>query len=144
MRRQLAGACLSLLAASLSTASQAADLSVSYTWKPLKIGAGGWVVGMDIHPSETGLMYVRTDVAGAHRWNPDEWEWRQVVTDRSMPAGYVAYGAYGGVDSLVGAPDDPDVAYMAYRSEVFRSENRGESWTATGFAKHKVIMQCTS
>jgi photosystem II stability/assembly factor-like uncharacterized protein len=138
---RLAGAYLALPAAGILTTSQAADLSDSYTWKPLKIGAGGWVVGMDIHPGEPGLMYVRTDVSGAYRWDPEAWQWRQVVTDQSMPADYVAYGTYRGVDSLVGAPDDPDVAYMAYRGEIFRSTDRGERWTATDFARHSVTME---
>jgi len=32
-------------------------------WKPLKVGAGGWLVGMDIAPD--GTMVVRTDTYGA-------------------------------------------------------------------------------
>ncbi|HEY9248840.1 MAG TPA: sialidase [Rariglobus sp.] len=127
----------------------AADLTATYAWKPVKIGGGGWVTGLDINPAKKDLMYVRTDVSGAYRWNPDSASWRQVVTLASMPAGSLAYGKYAGVDSLVGAPKDPQVAYMAFagkpygeaEGQIYKSLNRGETWTATTFDRHKVTME---
>src|SRR5262245_18970031 len=53
-------------------------------WKPLKTGAGGWLVGMDIAPD--GTMVVRTDTYGALSWNGSVWQ--QLVTAASMPASY--------------------------------------------------------
>lgn len=120
---------------------RAADLSKGYEWNPMKIGGGGWVVGLSASPAEKGLIYARTDVSGAYRWDPAKSVWKQVVTSSSMPNDSVGYGRYLGVDSIVGAPGDANVAYMVLGSQpyaltagqVFRSENRGETWTATQF-----------
>ena len=109
-----------------------------YTWKPLKVGAGGWVVGMYIHPTEPNLRYVRTDVSGAYRWDEVSSTWKQVVTSSSLPSGYSWYGGNEGVSSLVGAPKDPNIAYMAFRGQIFRSINRGDNWAATNFAINNV------
>jgi photosystem II stability/assembly factor-like uncharacterized protein len=117
-----------------------ADLSGTYAWKPMKIGGGGWIVGMDISATEKGLMYCRTDVSGAYRWEPATATWKQIVTASSMPKDLVGYGRYGGVDSIVSAPHDPNLAYMAFNGQIFRSENRGDTWTATTFASHHVEM----
>lgn len=107
----------------------------------MKIGGGGWVVGMSASPAEKGLMYCRTDVSGAYRWNAAANSWKQVVTQDSIPAEYVGYGKYLGVDSIVGAPNDAKVAYMVMGGEpyaltpgqLFRSTNQGDTWTATKF-----------
>ena len=126
-----------------------ADLTDGYAWKPMKIGGGGWVVGMDISPTEKDLMYVRTDVAGAYRWNAATSAWKQLVTSASMPADFVGYGKYAGVDSIVGAPKNPEVAYMAFGGQayglvdgqIFKSADRGDTWTATNFGGNKVKME---
>ncbi len=143
IRRGTLYASLLLLSVGLmhTTTAHGENLTGSYTWKPLKIGGGGWVVGMDIHPTERGLMYVRTDVSGAYRWEPASQSWKQIVTAQSMPADTVAYGTYRGADSLVGAPDDPDIAYLAYEGEIYRSSDRGDTWTATNLAPHGVTME---
>ena len=127
----------------------AADLSAGYTWKPMKIGGGGWVTGLDISPTEKGLVYVRTDVSGAYRWNAATSSWKQVVTAASMPAGVLTYGKFSGVDSLVSAPKDPRIAYMAFNAkpygggdgQIYKSSNRGDTWTTTDFLRHQVKME---
>lgn len=100
----------------------------------MKIGGGGFVAGMDVSPAEKGLMYCRTDVSGAYRWDPKTATWVQVVTSDSMPPSYVGYGRYAGVLSLVSAPSDPNVAYMAFKDQIFRSSDRGDHWLATSFS----------
>lgn len=123
-----------------SAASEGADLAGQYTWKPMKIGGGGWVVGMDLSPTEPGLRYVRTDVSGAYRWNAASSSWKQLITSSSMPKEYVGYGKYSGVVSLVSAPHDPQIAYLAFCGQIFKSTNRGDTWTATNFAGTHVKM----
>ena len=39
----------------------------SDNWLPLRIGAGGFLTGIDIAPDDT--MVVRTDTYGAYIWN---------------------------------------------------------------------------
>lgn len=143
---------LIFLAATLSLIlplSHAADLSAGYTWNPMKIGGGGWVTGLDISPTERDLVYARTDVSGAYRWDAATSSWKQIVTTASMPAGVLSYGNFGGVDSLVSAPKDPHIAYMAFAAkpygggdgQIYKSTNRGATWTATNFLQHKVRME---
>jgi len=121
-----------MLASRLPTANGYTDLTGQYEWKPVKIGGGGWDVGMWVHPTEQDLAYCRSDVGGAYRWEPIAGEWTNVVTVGSMPmpAGSY-YGNYQGVDSIVGAPSDPDIAYMAFRRNVYKSTNRGDTWVKT-------------
>jgi len=130
-------ACAALTPAAPSVAE---NLTASYEWKPMKIGGGGWMVGLDISPTEKGLMYARTDVSGAYRWLPESGSWKQVVTESSMPQQYVDYGQYGGVVSIVSAPKDPDIAYMAFRGQIFRSTSRGDQWLPTTFETKNVAM----
>ena len=128
---------------------EASDLSATYTWKPMKIGGGGWVVGMDVSPTEKGLIYVRTDVSGAYRWNPATATWKQLVTAASMPKDFVVYGKYAGVDSIVSAPKNSNIAYMAFAGQpygqalgqIFKSTNRGDTWTPTNFKVHNIKME---
>ncbi|PAW76233.1 MAG: sialidase [Verrucomicrobia bacterium Tous-C9LFEB] len=143
------GELITLFAALLALPLQAADLSADYAWKPLKIGGGGWVVGMDISPTEKNLIYVRTDVSGAYRWNAATSSWKRIVTAESMPPDSVEYGKYAGVDSLVSAPKDPDIAYMSFGGkpwgevdgQIFKSTNRGDKWVATSFGNHHVKIE---
>ncbi|MFO8006740.1 MAG: sialidase, partial [Candidatus Brocadiia bacterium] len=113
------------------------DLTASYVWKPMVIGGAGWDVGCWAHPTESGLVYCRSDVGGAYRWNETTGTWKNIVTSASMPqptGGY--FGNYSGADSIVGAPSDPNVAYMAKPSggsgQVFRSTDRGDTWSLPG------------
>ena len=62
-------------------------------WLPLRIGAGGYVTGIDIAADDT--MVVRTDTYGAYIWNGTEWQ--QLVTALSMPAANVGIGNEEGV-----------------------------------------------
>ncbi len=113
----------------------------SYEWKPLKIGGGGFVVGMDVHPTEPNLIYVRTDVSGAYRWDVSLSTWVQLVTAQSLPSDFTGYALYGGVSSLVGAPSNPDIDYMAFRGEIFKSNDRGTTWQHTWFMNIGVVME---
>lgn len=96
-------------------------------WKELKIGAGGWLVGMDIAPDNT--MVVRTDTYGAYIWNGTQWQ--QLVTSTSMPAGVI--GAQGVYEIRI-APSNTNILYMEYLGDVFRSDDKGATWTKTAFA----------
>lgn len=135
----------------LASSGGAAEVveAVDYVWKPMRIGGGGWVTGLDISPAEKGLVYARTDVAGAYRRDAASGAWKQIVTAASLPAGVLSYGGHGGVDSLVGAPGDARVAYLAFAAkpygggdgEIYRSTDRGDTWTATGFLRHRVKME---
>lgn len=97
-------------------------------WRPLRIGAGGYLTGMDIHPD--GTMVCRTDTYGAYAWR--DGEWHQLVTSKTMPAGTPGYG---GVYEIRIAPSNSSVWYMTYGGEVYRTDSKGVQWSKTAFAK---------
>jgi hypothetical protein len=104
------------------------DPVASNAWQELKVGAGGWLVGMDIAPDDT--MVVRTDTYGAYLWNGTQWQ--QLVTSTSMPAGTT--GAQGVYEIRV-APSNTNILYMEYLGNVYRSSDKGTTWTKTAFAQ---------
>lgn len=114
-----------LLTNVLFLSAQVAD----YTWDNLKIGGGGYVTGIVIHPSSKDVMYIRTDVGGAYRWDKDARRWQQMLTWVSPENANLI-----GVDGLALDPNNPDRVYLALGQRideeggVFRSEDRGISW----------------
>jgi hypothetical protein len=41
----------------------------TYNWKNVVIKGGGFVSGLITHPNAPGVVYARTDIGGAYRWN---------------------------------------------------------------------------
>lgn len=96
------------------------------SWKPLRIGAGGWCTGMDIAPD--GTMVTRTDTYGGYLWQEADDEWQQLVSLESMPA---PPRGYAGILELCIAPSDSNVIYMMIADALFRSDDRGKRWLRT-------------
>jgi hypothetical protein len=102
------------------------------TWRTLRIGAGGWITGIDISADGTTKV-VRTDTYGGYVLDPTGWT--QVVTSTSMPADNVGMEMNEGIYEIRVAPSAPSRLYMVYRGYVYRSDNRGASWSRTAFAR---------
>jgi hypothetical protein len=107
------------------------------TWEALKIGAGGYVTGMDVDPTGTTFV-LRTDTYGAYVGDGSG-PWRQVVSARTMPASLVSSFTTGtvqllgeGVYEIRVAPSDPNRLFMIFRRTVWRSDDRGTRWTQAG------------
>lgn len=95
-------------------------------WKAVKIGAGGWLTGMDIAPD--GTMVARTDTYGAFIWTGQAW--KQLVTASSMPDHLViTHGVY----ELRISASSSNVMYMTLDDGIYKTVNKGESWTKTAF-----------
>ena len=111
------------------------DYTSQYTFAPMKIGGGGWVVGMWAHPGQAGLIYARVDVTCAYRYLPATKSWKNIVTTTSMPPSALN-SLYQGVDSIIGSLSDPRQVYMSYAGKIYHSENNGDTWieASTGFA----------
>jgi len=112
----------------------------SYVWRPVPLGGGGYVTGIVAHPRVRDLLYVRTDVGGAYRWNPQcnaqGGGWLP-ITDHFPLKNSNFYG----IESLAIDPSDSDVVYIAagkYKwaglGAVFKSTDRGRTWHDTGLA----------
>jgi len=80
-----------------------------YTWHPLTLGGGGFVTGLAFHPTDGDVRYVRTDVGGAYKRDPQTGGWQRITTADRIP-GIVA-GDYN-VESLVVSAANPDVVIM--------------------------------
>lgn len=102
----------------------------SYQWGNLKIGGGGYVTGIAIHPQDKHIMYIRTDVGGAYRWDVKAEQWIQMLNWVGPDNDNLI-----GVDGMALDPNLPDRIYLALGRDingdggVFRSDDRGETWT---------------
>jgi hypothetical protein len=53
-----------------------------YVWRNVKVGGGGFAPGIVFSRVERGLVYLRTDMGGAYRWDASARGWRPL---RSTP-----------------------------------------------------------
>jgi hypothetical protein len=131
----------SLLALVLFGASLPAQTPAGqpYTWNGVAVGGGGFVSGIVFHPTERGLVYARTDVSGAFRWDVPRQEW--------IPLNYDIGGLNNefmrlGVLSLAVDRHDANRLYLAVGQytwdyswnpdcAILRSSDRGATWTRT-------------
>lgn len=100
--------------------------------KGVAMGGGGYVTGIVIHPADPNIVYIRTDVGGAYRWEASTKSWTPL--NEAM-----LNSSYFGVDGMAVDPNNKDVVYMCagngYPSDVFKSTDRGSTWTATKLLK---------
>ena len=96
-------------------------------WQTLKVGGGGYVTGISI--ANDGTMVARTDENGAYLWTGSQWQ--QLVTASSMPASFDFSG--DGVYEIQVAASNSNVMYMTFGGYVFKSTNKGTTWTQTSF-----------
>ena len=94
------------------------------------IGGGGYITGLIIHPSNPNLIYARTDVGGAYRWDAASAAWIPLLD-------WVSVGNVNlyGVESFAIDPSDTNVIYLACGKNlgssprgVYKSTDRGATW----------------
>lgn len=103
-----------------------------YAWKSVPFGAGGFIDGFVFHPRERGLLYARTDIGGAYRFEPATQSWVPLLDHLSK-----ADGDLMGVLSLAVDPNDADRLYLACglylgdwrrNGALLASTDRGATW----------------
>src|SRR5690349_5138280 len=82
-----------------ATAQEQAVASQAYHWRNVAIVGGGFVSGIITHPGAKGVMYARTDVGGAYRFDPATKSW-VAITDW-VPA---SEWTYTGIESMAVDP----------------------------------------
>jgi hypothetical protein len=137
------------LATATSLAEDPEDISCTYQWKPVKIGGGGFTMGIVIHPG-TGDRYIRNDVNAAYRWDREQSEWRLLIRTDNIPPGDPMLEAvqYNGAQSIAVAPSDPNRVYLAWGTEYYSpsigalyvSDDKGETWSRRS-AKTDFVMK---
>jgi len=128
--------CSILLTTGVAVATaQVNSTSEPYIWRNVVIGGGGFVTAIITHPAQKGLLYARTDVGGAYRWDDSAKRWIPITDWIGM-----ADGNLTGIDSLAVDPSDPNRVYLAagtYSSSwagngaILRSDNQGRTWQRT-------------
>ncbi|HEY5328995.1 MAG TPA: chitobiase/beta-hexosaminidase C-terminal domain-containing protein [Acidobacteriaceae bacterium] len=112
--------------------------SPNYTYTNVQIVGGGFVDGLYFHPAAQGLMYARTDVGGAYRWNDVPGGDTQWVPLQDF-VGRFDSGFNLGVESLALDPNDPTRLYLAVgeytesygtNGYILASSDMGHTFTA--------------
>ena len=118
-----------------SSSPSGATHSPGYVWKNVAIGGGGFVTGIVYHAAQRDLVYLRTDVGGAYRWNAAAGAWIALLD---------WVGAHDwnlhGIESLALDPLEPRRVYLAAgtytgpgvgNGEILRSTDEGRTWART-------------
>jgi xyloglucan-specific exo-beta-1,4-glucanase len=123
-----------LATSTVATASTAA--AASYT--SVKWGGGGYVTGLIYHPTSAGVMYARTDIGGAYRWNNSGGSWTPITDGIGFNDGE---SRFHGVESIALDPANDQLVYMVtglytldgggnpQNGRIYVSGDRGASWT---------------
>ncbi len=126
------------------TLNFAASYQPTYSWRNVTIVGGGFVDGLFFHPRSQGLMYARTDVGGAYRWNNTtggDTAWTPLLDF----VGRFDSGYNLGVESLALDPNDPTRLYLAVgeytesygtNGYILASSNMGNSFSEVPLPFH--------
>ncbi|MGW7450385.1 RICIN domain-containing protein [Streptomyces sp. NPDC054787] len=113
----------------------AAGAAGPYVWKNAQVVGGGYVTGLVFNQREKGLLYARTDMGGAYRWDPAAEQWIP-LTDWLGEKDWNLLG----IDSLATDPVDPARLYLATgtytnnwagNGAILRSTDRGRTFQRT-------------
>jgi photosystem II stability/assembly factor-like uncharacterized protein len=113
---------------------QAGASGSAYVWDSVAIGGGGFVTGLVPSRAEPGVVYARTDVGGAYRWDGAAGRWLPLLDwVPEEQAGYL------GVDSLAVDPHNAANVYLLAgigytndgRTAILRSNDYGKSFATT-------------
>ena len=103
-----------------------------YVWRNVVMGGGGFVTGIIFHPNAKNLMYARTDVGGAYRWDDTAQKWIP-ITDWLGAADNNLMG----IESIGLDPSDPKRVYLAAGTysrgdaAILRSDDQGKTFQRT-------------
>jgi len=141
---------LNLLRYRFSLTGPAQSNGIPLGFNMIPIGAGGFLTGLSV--TSDGSIAVRTDTYGGYIWNPTATDpigrttgsWQQIVNANSMPGSYnwIGNGNSGPCYDLQLAYSNSSIGYMVYNDvtavypnnyTVYKSVNKGGTWTATGF-----------
>jgi hypothetical protein len=112
--------------------TQAFSIKVG-TWASAKWGGGGYVTGLIFHPGTKDLLYARTDVGGAYRWDASSSSWIPITDGFGESESF-----FHGVESIALDPNNDQLVYMVTgisasadpSARLYISNNRGNSWTS--------------
>ncbi len=121
------------IAQSIHQPESGAKSTIRYNYHRIAVGGGGFITGVLFHPRVRGLLYVRTDIGGAYRWDTREKLWHPLLDWVSMEDANLL-----GVESIAVDPARPDDLYVAAgtythpgtpNGAILISHDRGRNFT---------------
>ncbi|HYC85701.1 MAG TPA: sialidase family protein, partial [Chryseosolibacter sp.] len=103
----------------LFTSQSVIAQSETYNWSNVPIGGGGFVSGIITQKTASGpVIYARTDVGGAYRWDPAQNSWLPLLD-------WAAESESGlmGVESVAIDPQNPNRVYILAGISYFNNGN---------------------
>lgn len=106
-----------------------------YEWKNVTILGGGFVTGIVFSTAERDLVYARTDIGGAYRYNSAEKSWVPLTDGFGRED-----SNFLGIESIAPDPVEANRVFMAVGTytqpwaglgAILRSEDRGATWSKT-------------
>ena len=98
-------------------------------------GGFGFTPNIIAHPAAANLIYSRTDVGGAYRWNSASNSWTPITDNFD----YTSTNSTGGdayqIESIAVDPSNTNVVYI-FNGDVYRSTNQGGNWTRLNLNKY--------
>ncbi|MET9438391.1 RICIN domain-containing protein [Streptomyces sp. NPDC006551] len=119
----------------VKTAESPAAGTGPYMWSNAQVVGGGYVTGLVFNPREKGLLYARTDMGGAYRWDTAAEQWIP-LTDWVGEKDWNLLG----IDSVATDPLDPKRLYLgagtytndwAGNGAILRSTDKGRTFKRT-------------
>jgi len=107
----------------------------AYVWRNVEIVGGGFVPGIVFNSKQSDLIYARTDIGGAYRWNPQTKRWLPLTDWVGQSESNLL-----GIESLATDPVEPNRLYLAAgtytqswasNGAILRSTDQGRTWKRT-------------
>ena len=114
----------------------AAATTAANTWRNVQIAGGGFVPSIIFNQSKADLVYARTDIGGAYRWNESSQSWVPLLDWVDAD-----HWGWNGVASQATDAVDPNRVYVAagmytnswdpQNGAILRSSDQGATWQRT-------------
>lgn len=122
--------CLLPFAVSAQTVS-----SQNYSWRNVQINGGGFITGIVYHPTQWGVVYARTDIGGAYRWDPGASSWTplndQLGRADEQLMGVLSFAVDPANSNLLYLAAGEYTAWWARNAAILHSTDRGATWSRT-------------
>jgi xyloglucan-specific exo-beta-1,4-glucanase len=116
--------------AAVTRSASRAAVAQATSWSSVKWGGGGYVSGLIYHPTTPNLLYARTDIGGAYRWDQSTAQWVPITDGLGFGAAEIDFH---NIESIGLDPTNDQLVYMVAgaggNGRLYTSTNRGNSWT---------------
>ena len=93
--------------------AQDTDLTAKYQWKPVQVGAGGWMRGLAVAPTGTAA-YARGDVDNVYRWSSAARQWYPTKIFSAIPSAYTGAPVNAGGGAIAIDPSNSNHVLVVF------------------------------